>query len=113
MADDIAAYLATKVDEYRILVGPLERAAREMELSHHLVRAKVESEIAGEVPVLGALAEILDISLIDMLMSQDRYGYMNDALGRAGLTAHDVVQQLRQIGPPPRNEDLEALGLPS
>jgi hypothetical protein len=113
MADDIAAYLSSKISEYRILSAPLERAAREMDYTHQLLRSKVESEIAEEVPALGAVAGILDISLLDMLMAPDHRRFVAEAMDRAGLTSQDVLQQLRTLGPPPRTEELEALGLPS
>jgi hypothetical protein len=113
MADDVSSYLSSKIGEYRVLAAPLERAAREMEYTHTLLRSKLEDEITQEVPALGALAEILDISILDMLMSPDRYRFVAEAMTRAGLSSQDVLQQLRSLGPPPRREELEALGLPS
>ena len=113
MADDIAAYLTSKINEYRILSAPLERAAREMDYTHQLLRSKVESEITDEVPALGAVAGILDISVLDMLLAPDHRTFIAQAMDRAGLTPQEVLQQLRTLGPPPRSEELEALGLPS
>ncbi len=113
MPEDVAAYLSSKVGEYRILSAPLERAAREMEYAHQLLRSKVESEIAEEVPVLGALANILDISILDIILAPDRYRFIAEALENANMSTQDVVQQLRALGPPPKTEDLAVLGLPA
>jgi len=113
MADDIAAYLSSKISEYRILAAPLERAAREMDYAHHLLRSKVESEIADEVPALGTLADLLNISVLDMLMAPDQRRFVADAMDRAGVTSQEVLQQLRALGPPPRSEELDVLGLAS
>ena len=112
MIEDVSAFLNGKLSEYQVLTGPIERAARELDLSHQLMRAKVESEIVDEVPVLGALADILDISILDMLLSPNRYEFVNSAISRAGLTSEEVQQQrLRALGSPPRTEELDALGL--
>ena len=111
MPESISAYLDEKIAEYRIMAAPLERAARELEYAHHLQRARMESEIAEHVPALGALSEILDISILDLLMSSDRYGFVRSAMAQAGLTSDDVMQQLRALGPPPAVEELDALGL--
>ncbi|HEX5324389.1 MAG TPA: hypothetical protein VFW40_11425 [Capsulimonadaceae bacterium] len=111
MPESISTYLDEKVAEYRILAAPLERAAQEMEYARQLLRARTESEIAEDVPALGALSEILDISLLDLLMAPDRYGYVQRAMAHAGLTSEDVLQQLRALGPPPAREELDALGL--
>jgi hypothetical protein len=113
MIDDVAEFLSSKVGEYQVLTGPIERAARELDLSHQLLRAKVESEITEEIPVLGTLAEVLDISILDMLMAPNRYDFVNEAMGRAGMSSQELVQQLRSLGPPPRREELDALGLQS
>ena len=113
MADDLSEFLSSKIGEYRIMAAPLERAAREMDYTHQLLRSKIESEIVEQVPALGALSDILDISILDMLMAPDRYRFVSDALERAGLSSQDVLQQLRALGPPPKSEELEALGLAS
>jgi hypothetical protein len=111
MADDIATYLSSKISEYRVLAAPLERAAREMDYTHELLRSKFESEISEEVPALGAVADILDISVLDMLLAPDHRRFIADAMDRAGVTSQELLQQLRALGPPPRSEELEALGL--
>src|SRR5579884_2858454 len=106
MPESISAYLDEKVGEYRIMAAPLERAAQEMEYAHQLLRARMESEIAEEVPALGALSEILDI-----LMAPDRYGFVRNAMSEASLSSEDVLQRLRALGPPPAGEELDVLGL--
>lgn len=111
MPESISAYLDEKMAEYRILAAPLERAAQELDYAHQLQRARLESEIAQEVPALGALSDILDISILDLLLASDRYGFVQNAMAHAGLTSEDVLQQLRSLGPPPAGEDLDALGL--
>lgn len=111
MPESIANYLDEKVAEYRILAAPLERATQEMDYARQLLRARTETEIAADVPALGALSEILDISLLDLLMSSDRYGFVQHAMTEAGLTSEDVLQQLRALGPPPAGEELDVLGL--
>lgn len=113
MIDDVAQFLSEKVGEYQVLAGPLQRAARELDLSHQMLRAKVESEIIDEIPALGTLADVLDISILDMLMAPNRYDFVNQALTRSGMTSQELLQQLRALGPPPRPEDLGALGLES
>ena len=65
MAESVSDFLSDKLSEYWILSAPLERASEEMDYAQKLVKARVESEIADNVPVLGALADILDISILD------------------------------------------------
>lgn len=113
MADDVGEFLSSKLGEYRILTSPLERVARDLDYHHQLLRSKIESEIAAEVPTLGALAEILDISILEMLLAPDRYQFVSNALARANMSSQDVLHQLRTIGAPPRRDEMEALGLAS
>jgi hypothetical protein len=111
MVEDVGEFLSNKVGEYQVLAGPIERAARELDLSHQLIRAKVESEITEEIPVLGNLSEILDVSILDMLLAPNRYEFIHAALERAGITSQELVQQIRALGSPARTEELDALGL--
>lgn len=110
MVDSVSEYLSEKIGEYRILASPLERAASEMEYARQLLKARVESEIADHVPALGALAELLDISILDLLMAQDRRAFIENAMTEAGLSTQDVIQHLRALAPP-SGEDWTALGL--
>ncbi len=109
MVDPVSDYLAEKLSEYRIMASPLERAAAEMDYAQRLVKAKVESEIAEHVPALGALADILEISIMDLLMAPDRKVYLQTAMTEAGLTNDDVMLQLRALAPP-SGDELVALG---
>ena len=109
MVDSVSEYLSEKIGEYRILAAPMERAVREMDYAHRLLRARVESEISDHVPALGALADILDVSILDMLMAEDRTAFLQGAMTEAGLSTEDVMQQLRALAPP-SSEALNALG---
>lgn len=111
MSDELSAFLSEKISEYRILAAPLNRAVGEIEYSHRLMRARIETEISEKVPALTALADILNVSSLDILLAPDRYAFVREAMHASGLTGDDVRQQLRAIGPPPRNEELDAIGL--
>ena len=76
-ADEVSAGLAEKVNEFRVMAAPLEQAMRELEYAQTLLRARAESDIAQTVPALGALADILDISTLDLLMSPDRLAFVH------------------------------------
>jgi hypothetical protein len=110
MSDAVSTFLADKLAEYRFLAAPLERAQREIDLSHQMIRAKLEAEISDRVPALGLLAEILDFSIIDLLVADDRSAFVNQAMMEVGLTSDEVVRELRSLGPPPPHEDLALLG---
>ena len=94
-ANEISAGLAEKVNEYRVMAAPLEQAMRELEYAQTLLKARAESDIAQTVPALGALADILDISTLDLLMAPNRLAFVHQAMDRQGLTAADVAQQMR------------------
>jgi hypothetical protein len=111
MSEAVSNYLADKLSEYQVLAAPLERAHAEIDLSHKLLRARLESEIADRIPALGLLAELLDFSIIDLLVTKDRPQFINEAMVESGLTSEDVVRELKSLGPPPPHEDLALLGL--
>jgi hypothetical protein len=111
MSEAVSTFLADKLAEYQILVAPLERAHAEIDLSHQFLRAKVEAEIAERVPVLAQIAEILDFSIIDLLLAKDRPQFVHHAMVETGLTSDEVLIRLRSLGPPPPHEDLALLGL--
>ena len=111
-ADEISAGLAEKVNEYRVMAAPLEQAMRELEYAQTLLRARAESDIAQTVPALGALADILDISTLDLLMAPDRLAFVRAAMQRQGVTPDEVAQQMRALAPSPQSrDDLKALGI--
>ena len=110
---DLSAGLAEKVNEYQVMSAPLEQAMRELEYAQTLLKARAESDIAKTVPALGALADILDISSLDLLMAHDRLAFVHDAMQRQGLTEQDVAQQMHALVSPDdqSRSDLKALGI--
>jgi hypothetical protein len=113
MSESVSAYLADKLAEYQVLSAPLQRAKSEIDLSHQLLRARLESEIEERVPELARIADILDFSIIDLLVSSDRTQFVHKAMLRSGTTSDEVLRKLRSLGPPSINEDLSLLGLAS
>ena len=110
--DDLSAGLVEKVNEYRVMSAPLEQAMRELEYAQALLKARAESDIAETVPALGALADILDISTLDLLMTADRHAFVHAAMERQGLSSADVAQQMRALDASPQShDDLKALGI--
>jgi len=64
------------------------------------------------VPALGALAEILDISSLDLLMAHDRLAFVHDAMEQRGLSEAEVAQQMRALVSSDQSRDeLKALGI--
>jgi len=112
-ATDLSAGLAEKVNEFRVMSAPLDQAIRELEYAQTLLKARAESDIAQTVPALGALADILDISSLDLLMAHDRLAFVHDAMQRQGLTEQDVAQQMRALvsSDDQSRNDLKALGI--
>jgi AAA+ superfamily predicted ATPase len=110
MDDAVSEYLAEKLGEYRILSAPLQRAADEMDYTNRLLRARFEHEISEHIPALGAIAEILDISILDLLMAKDRQTFIQDAMSQAGVSTDDIKQQLKSLTHP-TSDELNAIGL--
>ncbi len=110
---DLSAGLAEKVNEYQVMSAPLDQAMRELEYAQTLLKARAESDIAQTVPALGALADILDISSLDLLMAHDRLAFVHEAMQRQGLTEQDVAQQMRALvsSDDQSRNDLKALGI--
>lgn len=110
---DLSAGLAEKVNEYQVMSAPLDQAIRELEYAQTLLKARAESDIAQTVPALGALADILDISSLDLLMAHDRLRFVHEAMARQGLTEGDVAQQMRALvsSDDQSRHDLKALGI--
>jgi hypothetical protein len=110
---EISAELTEKVNEYKIMSTPIEQAMSELEYARELIKARVEHDIAQTVPALGALAEILDISSLDMLMAPDQTAFVHGAMLRLGLSAEEVGQRMRALVASQQSRDeLKALGLP-
>lgn len=110
MVESVSDFLSEKMAEYRFMAAPLQRAAQEMDYAHSLLRARLESEIAENVPLIGNLAEILDISILDLLFAPDRQAFIQKAMTDSGLTREDVWTQLHALGAPGTDE-LQALGM--
>lgn len=111
-ANDITAGLAEKVNEYRMMSAPLQQAMRELELAQAMLKARAESDISQTVPEIGAIADILDISPLDLLMAPDRTAFIYDAMARRGVTKEDVVDQMRSLVESRHShEGLRALGI--
>jgi hypothetical protein len=112
VGNEISAGLAEKVNEYRMMSAPLQQAISELEYAQSMLKARAESDIAQTVPALGALADILDISSLDLLMAPDRIAFLQEAMERQGLTADEVGRQMRGlIGSPQTQDELKALGI--
>lgn len=110
--NELSAGLAEKVNEFRVMSAPLEQAMRELEYAQTLLRARAESDIAQTVPALGALADILDISTLDLLMAPDRVAFVRAAMERQNLSEGDVVHQMQPlVASPQGRDDLKALGI--
>jgi len=111
-ANDISAGLAEKVNEYRVMTAPLQQAMQELELAQSMLKARAESDIAQTVPALGALADILDISVLDLLMAPDRVEFLQGAMARQQLSPEQVGHKMRAlVGSPHSDDQLLALGL--
>lgn len=109
--DELSAGLTEKVNEYLVMSAPLQQAMQELEYAQTLLKARAESDIAQTVPALAALADILDISTLDLLMASDRMDFLQDAMSRQGMTAEDVGHQMRAlVGSQQSRDDLKALG---
>ena len=112
VGSELSEGLTEKVNEFRVMSAPLEQAMRELEYAQTLLKARAESDIAQTVPALGALAEILDISSLDLLMSRDRLAFVHDAMQQQGLSETEVAQQMRALVSPGQSRaELKALGI--
>ncbi len=110
--NEISAGLTEKVNEYRMMSAPLQQAIAELEYAQSMLKARAESDIAQTVPALGALADILDISSLDLLMAPDRIAFLQQAMERQGLTAEDVGHHMRAVVESAQSrDDLKALGI--
>jgi hypothetical protein len=74
-----------------------------------MLRVRTEEEIHQISPVLGALADALHVSTIDMLLAKDRVAFVNEAMERSGLSVEEIGRQLIEASSTAR-EDLKLLG---
>ncbi len=100
-----------KVNEFSVLVAPVEQAIREMQFARGMLRARAEDEINALSPSLAALSEALDVSTLDLLLAADRGAFLREAVARAGVPVDEIQRRLRDAGFG-AGEQLRALGLP-
>ncbi len=111
MATEIGDAVQEKVNEYRVLVAPMENAVRELQLARGMLRARAEEEIHLLSPALAALSEALDISTLDLLTARDRAAFLQDAVTRSPLSVEEIQQRILAAGVD-ADDELKALGLP-
>src|SRR5215470_8766860 len=63
---DNGALIQDRLSEYRTLLAPLARAEEDIGFSRRMLHARFEDEICTLAPALGALAEMLRVSALDM-----------------------------------------------
>src|SRR5947209_16351755 len=106
---DSGGLIREKLTEYELMVGPLDRAEEEISYARRMLRARVDEDLRVLVPVLGALAETLDISPLDMLLAPDRVSFVQAAVDRSGMELDDIRRNLIEASASAR-EDLRMLG---
>lgn len=111
MSSDMTGVIQEKVNEYGVLVAPVEQAIRELQLARGMLRARAEDEINALSPALAALAEALEISTLDLLTASDRAAFLRDAVARSPLPVEEIRQRVLVAGAG-AGEQLRALGLP-
>jgi hypothetical protein len=111
MSSDVAGAVQEKVNEYGVLVAPVERAIRELQLTQGMLRARAEDEIHALSPALEALSEALGISTLDLLTSSDRAQFLRDAVTASALPVEEIRRRVLEAGVG-AGEQLRALGLP-
>jgi len=111
MSSEIAGAVQEKVNEYGVLVAPVEQAIRELQLARGMLRARAEDEINALSPALAALSEALDISTLDLLTAKDRGEFLRSAVARTQISVEEIRRRLLDAGAG-AGEQLRALGLP-
>jgi hypothetical protein len=111
MSSEMAGRVQEKVNEYGVLVAPVEQAIRELQLARGMLRARAEDEINALSPALAALAEALEISTLDLLTAGDRAVFLRDAVSRSRLPVEEIRRRVLEAGAG-AGEQLRALGLP-
>jgi len=89
-----AAEVRDKMNEYRVLVAPVEQAIKEMQHARGMLRARAESEIHALAPALAALSEALNISTLDLLLATDRQAFLRDAFAVSGVAPEMVRERV-------------------
>ena len=111
MSSELAGTIQEKVNEYGVLVAPVEQAIRELQLARGMLRARAEDEINALSPALAALSEALEISTLDLLTATDRAGFLRDAVSHSALPVEEIRRRVLEAGAG-AGEQLRALGLP-
>jgi len=111
MSSDVAGRVQEKVNEFSVLVAPVEQAIRELQFARGMLRARVEDEINALSPALAALSEALEISTLDLLTAKDRASFLREAVERASLSVEEIRRRVLLAGAG-AGEQLRALGLP-
>lgn len=106
---DSGALVREKLNEYRMMLAPLERAGEEIAYARRMLRARTEEELHAIAPVLGALSDALRVSALDLLLAPDRVAFVQAAVARSGLTVEEISQRLIEASSTAR-EDLKMLG---
>lgn len=110
-AAELQNALQEKVNEYGILVAPVEQAIRDMQFVRGMMRARAEDEINALSPPLAALTEALGISTLDLLTASDRAAFLREAVAHTQLPVEEIRRRVLEASSDVR-EDLLALGIP-
>ena len=105
------ARVQEKLGEYAVMVAPIERGLRELQLAREMLRARTEDEINAASPALAALSDLLQVSSLDLLLAPDRHQFLQDALTRSGVSLEDARQCVLEAEND-SGEQMQALGLP-
>jgi hypothetical protein len=111
MASEIVDAVQEKVNEYRVLVAPMENAISELQLVRGMLRARAEDEIQHLSPALAALTDALGVSTLDLLTAKDRGAFLRDAVSNCPLSVEEIHHRIHAAGVG-AGEELRALGLP-
>lgn len=109
MSSEMVGAVQEKVNEYKVLVAPVEQAIRELQLARGMLRARAEEEIHALSPALATLSEALGISTLDLLTAPDRAAFLQEAVQRSSLPIERIRDRILAAG---AGEQLKALGVP-
>jgi len=91
------------------MLGPLQRASEEVDISKKMLKAKTEEEIREVAPALGALAEVLNVSSIDILLAEDQRAFIQEAMERSTVTVAEIRDHMLEASSSAR-EEMKLLG---
>lgn len=111
MSTELTGAIQEKVNEFQVLVAPVEQAIRELQLAKGMMRARAEEEINTLSPALAALSEALEISTLDLLTARDRADFLREAVAHASVSVEEIRRRVLEAGAG-AGEQLRALGLP-